>query len=87
MVSVKTFEVSGTMRLRLGEQRKFRIYVRGLSEDEAKEKVYSILGSRHKLTRNHIKIASIREVPLEEVQDEYVRDLAQADKIVAYVLR
>jgi len=84
MGEVKTFEVRGIMRLRLGEKRKFRLYVRGLSEDEAKEKVYSILGSRHKLMRSHIQISEIKEVSLEEVKDEYIKELAQTDKIIAY---
>lgn len=83
-MAVRTFEVTGEMKLRLGERRKFRLYVRGLAEKEALEKVYSILGSRHKVTRNHIKIYSIKEVSQEEISDVYVKSLSTTDRIVLY---
>jgi len=57
------------------------VYVRGLSEKEALEKVYSNLGSRHKLTRRHIRVLSVSAVSDEEIDDEYVRALAQTDRL------
>lgn len=80
----RTFEVQGVMKLRLGERRKFKIYVRGVGEKDALEKVYSVLGSRHKVTRNHIEIHSVREVSPEEVSNVFVRSLALAEAIVRY---
>lgn len=84
MAQVKTFEVKGYMVLRYGERRKFTLYLRGLSEREVLESAYSLLGSRHKVTRNHIKVESVSEVPPENVKDNYVKELSRTDKIVVY---
>jgi len=77
-----TFRVEGVMTLRNGEKRKFAVFVRGLREEHAIERVYSVLGGRHKLSRQHIKILSVKRVEPEEVEDEYVRELIDAREIV-----
>ncbi len=85
MSEVKIFKVIGKMMIshdKFPEWRKFEIYVRALKEEHAKEKIYSDLGSRHKLKRYHIKIENIIEVPLEEVEDLNIIRLAQLDKWV-----
>ncbi len=85
MSEVKTFLVKGRMLLshdRFPEWRKFEIYVRALKPEHALEKIYSELGSRHKLKRYHIKIEEVREVPLEEVEDLHIIQLAQLTKWV-----
>ena len=85
MSEVKVYLVEGRMLLahdRFPEWRKFEIYVRGLKPEHALEKVYSELGSRHKLKRYHIKIEEVREVPLEEVEDLHILQLAQLTKWV-----
>ncbi len=77
---VKTYRVRGRMLLshdRFPEWRNFTLYVRALKPEHALEKVYSDLGSRHKLKRYHIKIEKIEEVPLEEVEDLEVLRLAE----------
>ncbi|MEB3861715.1 MAG: 50S ribosomal protein L18a [Desulfurococcales archaeon] len=85
MSEVKVFRVSGEMMLshdRFPEWRNFTIYVRALKPEHAVEKVYSELGSRHKLRRYHIKIRSVEEVPLEEVDDLAIHRLAALTKWV-----
>jgi len=85
MSEVKVFKVSGEMMLshdRFPEWRKFEIYVRALKPEHAVEKVYSELGSRHKLKRYHIKILRVDEVPLEEVDDLRIHRLASLTKWV-----
>jgi len=57
-------------------------YVRALNEKQALEHFYSYLGSKNKIKRNNIKIEEIREVPLEQVPDKTVRDLAKIEKII-----
>jgi len=82
---VKTYLVRGKMLLshdRFPEWRKFEIYVRALKPEHALEKIYSELGSRHKLKRYHIKIEEVKEVPLEEVEDLHIIQLAQLTKWV-----
>ncbi|MEM1873441.1 MAG: 50S ribosomal protein L18Ae [Acidilobaceae archaeon] len=85
MTEVKTYLVEGRMLIghdRNPEWRKFRRYVRALRPEDALEIVYSELGSRHKLKRSHIRVESIREVPLSEVEDRNIVKLASLDKIV-----
>lgn len=59
------------------EWRKFVKYVRAVNEKDALEKVYSLLGSNHKLKRYHIKVKEVKEVGPEEVDDPYVISLGQ----------
>jgi len=85
MVEVKTFLVKGRMLIshdRFPEWRKFEIYVRGVKPEDAVEKIYSELGSRHKLKRYHIRIDEVREVPLEEVEDLHILQLAELTRWV-----
>jgi len=77
---VKVYRITGRMLLshdRFPEWRNFTVYVRALREEHALEKVYSELGSRHKLKRYHIKIDKVEEVPLEEVEDLNIIRLSQ----------
>ncbi|HDM60342.1 MAG TPA: 50S ribosomal protein L18a [Archaeoglobus veneficus] len=55
------FEVVGTFRAG-NEWRKFKKVVNAHNERFAVEKVYSLLGSNHKVKRNLIKIESVRRV-------------------------
>jgi len=85
VAEVKVYLVEGEMLLghdSWPEWRKFRIYVRALKPEHALERVYSELGSRHKLRRKHIRVASVREVPLEEVEDVWILSLARLERIV-----
>jgi len=82
---VKIFRVKGRMLLshdRFPEWRNFTIYVRALKPEHALERVYSELGSRHKLRRRHIKIEEVKEVPLEEVEDLAIIRLSQLERWV-----
>lgn len=85
MSEVKIFRVSGRMLIshdRFPEWRKFSVYVRAVKPEHAIEKVYSDLGSRHKLKRYHIKITEVKAVSLEEVDDLNIIRLAQLEKWV-----
>ncbi len=85
MSEVKIFRVKGRMLLshdRFPEWRNFTIYVRALKPEHALERVYSELGSRHKLRRRHIKIEEVKEVPLEEVEDLTIIRLSQLERWV-----
>ncbi len=85
MSEVRVYRVSGEMMLshdKFPEWRKFTVYVRAVKPEHAVEKVYSDLGSRHKLKRYHIKIREVKEVPLEEVDDLSIHRLAQLTRWV-----
>ncbi|MEM2848804.1 MAG: 50S ribosomal protein L18Ae [Candidatus Bathyarchaeia archaeon] len=61
MAEVKVFRIMG--RLTMGFQKmKFVKEIRALKPEHATEKIYSELGSRHKLKRAKIEIDSIEEV-------------------------
>jgi len=82
---VKIYRVSGVMMIahdKFPEWRRFSVYVRALKPEHALEKVYSDLGSRHKLKRYHIKVEEVKEVPLEEVDDLTIIRLSELTKWV-----
>lgn len=84
-MEVKVYSVEGRILIghdRKPEWRKFKVYVRALKPEHALERVYSELGSRHKLKRAHIKVESIVEAPLEGVEDTRIIKLANLEKIV-----
>jgi large subunit ribosomal protein LX len=60
-MSVKTYEISGRMRIK-NKWNKFSLTVRALKLEHALEKVFSLLGSRHKLKRFDIRIEEVREL-------------------------
>jgi len=49
----------------------------GNDENEARERLFSILGSRHRVKRRMIKIDSIREVNKEEIGDPVVKYMVE----------
>jgi large subunit ribosomal protein LX len=60
-MSVKIYEISGRMKIK-SRWNKFSMTVRALKPEHALEKVFSLLGSRHKLKRFDIKIEEVREL-------------------------
>lgn len=82
---VKIYRLTGYMLIghdRLPTWQKFTLEIRALSERDAIEKAYSLLGSRHKLKRSHINIVDIREITLDEVTNPEVARLLRAERIV-----
>ncbi len=78
MSEVKIYRVKGKMLLshdKFPEWREFTVEVRALKEEDAIEKVYSELGSRHKLKRHHVKISSVNEIPLDQAESTYVLNI------------
>lgn len=64
------------------EWRKFVKEIRALKLEHALEKLYSELGSKHKVKRAHIKILKVEEIPPDQAIDRYVRDLSSLTKMV-----
>ena len=79
MSEVKTYRVTGIILLSPDKLRKiqpFAIDVRAVKKEDAIEKIYSELGSKHKLKRSHIKIVNIYEIPPEESKSKLIKQLA-----------
>ncbi len=65
------YRVSGEAKM--GDfYQKFSIDVVAENEEKAREYAYSLLGSRHKIKRYHIRIKDVREIPPEEAKDPRV---------------
>lgn len=74
MSEVKIYRVTGKMRI--GDTwQKFTMEIRALKKEHALEKVYSDLGSRHKLKRVHIHIEKVEEISPDEVTRPHIIQL------------
>lgn len=74
----KIYRISGKMLIshdHFPSEQKFNLELTGYSDKEVIEKVYSLLGSRHKLKRYHIKIERIEEVS--EPASKYTAELIE----------
>ena len=73
--NVKVFRVKGTF---IGKREKFPFIkeIRALKEDDAKEIVYSEIGSKHKVKRDHIRIEKIETIDPKEARSPIIRYLS-----------
>ena len=82
MTEVKVFRVIGKIR-KPNFQTDFRKEIRALKPEDAVEKVYMLLGSKHRVKRFQISISKVEEIKLEEIEDIIVKKLTQgAEKSV-----
>ncbi|AET32876.1 50S ribosomal protein L18Ae [Pyrobaculum ferrireducens] len=63
---------------------KFRLEVVGEKPYDAVEKAYSLIGSRHKLSRTQIRIREVSVISPEEARSEDVKILMNIDKVIRY---
>lgn len=75
---MKAYRVEGVFLM--GDRwQPFSKEVIGKDEDEAREKIYSVLGSRHRVKRKMIKIKNVREISMEEIEDPVVKYLMERE--------
>ncbi|MEM0224677.1 MAG: 50S ribosomal protein L18Ae [Desulfurococcaceae archaeon] len=82
---VKIYRVTGYMLInhdKLPTWQKFAQEVTALSEKDALEKVYSLLGSRHKLKRYHIRVTEVRTITPEEATKPEIHRLLKVERLV-----
>ncbi len=70
----KAYKIKGNFLMGRNWQ-SFTKEVMGESEEKAKEKLFSELGSRHRVKRRMIKIDSIEEISIDEVEDPVIAHL------------
>ena len=58
----------------------FRKEVRALKPEEAVERVYKEIGSKHKAKRVHIKVLKVDEITVEEITDPVIRKLTLGER-------
>ncbi len=83
--SVKIYRIEGFMLIshdRNPTWQKFVKEVTAVKESDALEKVYSELGSNHKLRRRHIRITSVKEITPDEVTDPSVLQILKLTRFV-----
>ena len=74
MSEVKVFRVTGKIR-KPNFQTEFRKEVRALKPEDAVEKVYMELGSKHRVKRFQMKISKVEEISPEEIENIIVKKL------------
>ncbi len=73
------FRVTGKM-VKPNLKTTFRKEVRALKPEDAKEKIFMELGSKHRAKRFQIKIFKVEEVPPEEIESPLIRKLTLKDE-------
>ena len=74
MSEVKVFRVIGKIR-KPNFQTDFRKDVRALKPEDAVEKVYMLLGSKHRVKRFQMTISRVEEIEPQEIKDNIVKKL------------
>ncbi len=75
---MKVYRVKGTFKMGRGWQ-KFTKDIMDENEERAREKILSIMGSKHRVLRTNIKIDYINEVDLEKVDDPVITGLMESE--------
>jgi large subunit ribosomal protein LX len=81
MIKVKVFRVTGEIQ-KPNLKTPFRKEVVAVKREHAVEKVYAELGSKHRVKRFHIKITTVEEVPLSEMENPLLRKLVSGEEEV-----
>ena len=81
MIKVKVFRVIGEIQ-KPNLKTPFRKEVVAVKREHAVEKVYAELGSKHRVKRFHIKITTVEEVPLSEIENPLLRKLVSGEEEV-----
>lgn len=74
MTEVKVFRVTGKIK-KPNFQTDFSKEVRALKPEDAVEKIYMLLGSKHRVKRFQMSISKVEEIKPEEIQDIIVKKL------------
>jgi large subunit ribosomal protein LX len=79
MSEVKVFRVSGEIR-KPNFQTEFRKEVRALKPEDAVEKVYMELGSKHRVKRFQLRISQVEEIGPEEIENVIVKKMTVGEE-------
>ena len=76
MSEVKVFRVSGKIN-KPNLQTEFSKEIRAIKPEDAVEKVYTLIGSKHRVRRYQMSISKVEEIGLDEIQDITVKKLTE----------
>ena len=74
---MKAYEVKGQFRISVRQWQPFTIEVATADENAAVEKTFSLIGSRHKVKRQFVRVDGIRALKPEEITDHQVRHILE----------
>jgi large subunit ribosomal protein LX len=77
-MSVQIFRLEGTY-IRNKRNYRFSQEIRALTEENAREQLYSLLGSFHRVKRTAITIENIVIIPSQESENPLIRKLSGID--------
>jgi len=75
---IKVYRLKGIFGEK-GAKQDFTIDVRATKPEDATEKAYTDIGSKHKCKRREIRIDSVEEFPAEETKSLLVKQLSEAE--------
>ena len=78
---MKVFRVTGEIK-KPNLKTTFKKEIIAVKAEHAVEKVYTELGSRHRVKRFHIKITSVEEVPPDQIEDPTLKKLVTGEEKV-----
>lgn len=78
---MKVFRVTGEI-FKPNLKTTFRKEIVAEKPENAKEKVYAELGSKHRVKRHHIKITSVEEVSPENIENPLLKKLVTGEEQV-----
>lgn len=78
MSEVKVFRITGKID-KPNWKTNFRKEVRALKPEDAVEKIYNEIGSKHRAKRFQIKILEVKEISPEEVTNPIIKKLAAGE--------
>jgi len=68
---LKAYRVKGTFKM--GDfKAPFNREIEAMDQKDAREKIYSLLGSEHRCKRQYIKVDAIVELTLDEIEDPII---------------
>ena len=79
-IQVKNYRVT-FMKKPLHKKAKYEIDVRATNQDDALEKAYSVLGSKHRLTRQQLAVKKIKEIDQVDIKNPVLKEIAGDDKV------
>lgn len=78
MSEVKIFRITGKID-KPNWKTSFKKEVRALKPEDAVEKIYKELGSKHRAKRFQIKVLEVKEISSEEVTNPIIKKLATGE--------
>ena len=76
---MKAYRISGTFRMGAIQENPFTIEIAAGKKDEAINKVYSMLGSKHGVKRREIRLKEVKPLKKDDIEDHVVRYLVTGE--------